>query len=135
MRLRDISADNYCIEKLSCICNECAIEFDSLVPSNYELVCFEDSSGSRYFLPVYGECGYLYLLEKLFHRPIPQVTAQITAEFNKRLSSITARTVSLLQKNRCPSCKGENITVLGREVMHNYPVRWLGIDIDSLPDE
>ena len=60
-----VSMENYCIQELECRCNDCNNQFSEFMPFNYELVCFEDEVGKKYFLPTYGDFGYLDLLNKL----------------------------------------------------------------------
>ena len=57
-----VSMENYCIQELECRCNDCNNQFSEFMPFNYELVCFEDEVGKKYFLPTYGDFGYLDLL-------------------------------------------------------------------------
>ena len=46
-----VSMENYCIQELECRCNDCNNQFSEFMPFNYELVCFEDEVGKKYFLP------------------------------------------------------------------------------------
>lgn len=129
--IKTFPMENYCIERLDCRCSSCGNVFSGYAPSGSELVCFEDNLGNRHFLKTYGDYGYLYLMEKLGCSAALPITPQTVAEFESKLSRITAAPVSLLKRERCPSCGSEEATVTKRELLPNHPVSWLGIDIDG----
>ena len=126
----EISFDNYCVENVQCVCNACTKEFTELTPSNYELVCFEDEQAQKYFLPTYGEYGYLHLLKKLVPQwnPKKEITKEITDLFEAELNKITPFNVTLASIGKCPFCRSEDIMVLKRASVLNCPVNRLKID-------
>ena len=115
---------------MQCVCNACTKEFTELTPSNYELVCFEDELAQKYFLPTYGEYGYLHLLKKLVPQWNPQkeITKEITDLFEAELNKITPFNVTLASIGKCPFCHSEDIMVLKRASVLNCPVNRLKID-------
>lgn len=129
-----VSTENHCIQELECICNDCNNQFSELIPLNYELVCFEDEVGKKYFLPTYGKYGYLDLLDKLVEQwhYNENITKNIVEKFERKLNEITQLKVSMVDGVRCPFCKSENIFICKRNTLEKYPVNWLKIDIESM---
>ena len=129
-----VSMENYCIQELECRCNDCNNQFSEFMPFNYELVCFEDEVGKKYFLPTYGDFGYLDLLNKLVEQwnYNENITKKIVEKFEKKLSEITEHKVSMVDDVRCPFCKSEKISICKRNTLEKYPVNWLKIDIESM---
>lgn len=133
----EVSMENYCIQELECRCNECNNQFPEYMPLNYELVCFKDDVGKKYFLPTFGKYGYLDLLDKLVDEwhPNENITKHIVEQFEKNLDKFTQHKVSMFDSNiQCPFCKNNNILISKRNTLVNYPVDWLKIDIDSIQD-
>lgn len=132
----EISTNNYCIQKLKCRCNKCKYEFSDIISLNYEMVCFEDNVGDKYFLPTYGENGYLDLLDILVEEwnPNREITKTVTDKFEKRLKEITPFDISLSNKVRCPNCKADDIFICDRNTHLNYPINWLKIDKKKLKE-
>lgn len=131
----EISMDKYCIQKLKCRCNSCKHNFDDYITLNYELVCFEDSSKKKYFLPTYGKYGYLDLMEKLVEKwdREQNITNIVLREFEIKLREIVPYdNVSIYQRVRCSKCHSSEITVLEREVLENCPIDWIKIDKNKL---
>lgn len=129
-----VSMENYCIQELECRCNNCNSNFSVLMPLNYELVCFEDEAGKKYFLPIYGNYGYLDLLDKLVEQwhHNEDITKNIVEKFERKLNEITELKVSMVDSVRCPFCKRENISIYKRNTLQKHPVDWLKIDIESM---
>lgn len=128
--IKEITSDNYVIEELKCRCTVCGFEFFEYMPLNYELVCFIDELGEKYFLPTYGEYGYLDLLEKIVKNwtPDKEITSRVVKSFEERLEKITPIKVSLFQKVKCPICSKDDVIVIDRTPIKDYPVNWLKID-------
>lgn len=131
---KEITSIDYVIQRTKCRCNACDSEFLEYTPLNYELVCFIDASGEKYFLPTYGEYGYLYLLEKIVEdwKPSERITMGVIKKFEEKLVEITPHSVSLFQKIKCPACSKGDIMVLERIPIKNYPVNWMKIDIEKV---
>ncbi len=131
---REISIENYCIQELECICNDCNSQFSDYMALNYELVCFEDEVGKKYFLPAYGEYGYLYLLGIWIDgwSANDKITKKVTEEFERKINQVTKQNVVLCNKVRCPFCKGDNVFIKKRNVIVKAPINWLEIDISKL---
>lgn len=129
-----VSMENYCIQELECRCNDCNSHFSELMPLNYELVCFEDEAGEKYFLPIYGKYGYLDLLDQFVEQwnHNEDITKKIVDKFERKLNEITELKVSMVDSVRCPLCKSENISICKRNTLQKYPVDWLKIDIGSM---
>jgi len=132
----EITMDNYCIQKLECSCNVCQHTFYEYTASNYELVCFEDADGKKYFLPTYGEYGYLDLLEKLVEdwNAETKITHKVTNEFEAKLNELTPYNITMWHRVKCLSCHSNNVTILKREVLHNHPITWVKIDKKKIRD-
>lgn len=129
-RYIEVSMDNYCVQELKCRCNFCGFEFLDYVALNYELVCFEDERAEKYFLPTYGEYGYLYLLENLiedWHPNIP-ITSSVSKKLESKLDKITPYHLSLFQKVKCPTCSSDDVSVIKRTDKKNFPIKWVKID-------
>lgn len=133
-KYQEIKTKDYCIQELECKCNNCNHKFLENTPLNYEMVCFEDEIGEKYFLPTYGKLGYLDLLEKLVPdwNPNERITKLITQRFEEEISKITPNKVSLLQEIKCPICNNHNILICKRTYIENSPVKWLEINIEKL---
>lgn len=131
---KEITATNYCLQKLKCRCNACSFEFIEYIPLNYELVCFIDEFGEKYYLPTHGEYGYLDLLEKIVEgwKPDKDITNKVSEKFEKKFAEITPYSLSLFQKIKCPVCSREDITVIRRETIENYPINWIKIDTENI---
>lgn len=131
---KEISMDNYCIQELECNCDDCNSQFFDYMPLNYELVCFEDEVGRKFFLPTYGKYGYLYLLEKLVDEWTAngKITKDVTEKFEKKLSRITQHNVTIYGKVKCPFCNKHNIFINERNVLVKSHINWLKIDISKL---
>lgn len=133
-RYREIASTDYYIQRLKCRCNACCFEFYEYIPLNYELVCFIDKFGEKYFLPTYGKYGYLDLLERLVEdwKPNQQITSKAVKNFEQEFLKIIPNSVSLFQKTKCPTCSKEDVIVIQRESIKNYPVKWMKIDIENI---
>lgn len=133
-RYKQIASTDYFIQKLKCRCNACCFEFCEYIPLNYELVCFKDEFDEKYFLPTYGEYGYLDLLEKIVEdwKPNQQITNKVVKSFEQKFSQITPYSVSLFQKIRCPTCSKDDVIVIQRQSIKNYPVNWIKIDTENV---
>lgn len=131
---KEISIENYSIQELECICNDCNNQFSDYMALNYELVCFEDEVGKKYFLPTYGEYGYLYLLERLVDEwsANGKITKKITEEFERKINQVTQQNVILCNRVRCPFCKRYNVFIDKRNTIVKGPINWLKIDISKL---
>lgn len=131
---KEIVSTDYFIQKLKCRCNTCCFEFYEYIPLNYELVCFTDKFDKKYFLPTYGEYGYLDLLEKLVEdwKPNQKITSTVVKNFEQELKKITLHSVSLFRKIKCSACSKDDVIVLQRESIKNYPVKWMKIDIENI---
>ena len=131
---REIVPSDYFIQQLKCRCNICNLEFYDYIPLNYELVCFIDESDIKYFLPTYGEYGYLDLLEKLVEdwEKDKEITYKVVKKFEEKFKKITPYPVSLFKKTKCPACLNEDVFVIQRESLKNYPVNWIKIDPENL---
>lgn len=125
----EISADNYCVDELNCVCKTCTKKFSECVPSNYELVCFLLENGEKRFLPTYGKYGYLDLLGRLVSdwNPAKPITKSVSNQFIAELQNITPYKIreSLLQ---CPSCGSSAIQVMKRTAQYGRTVKWLEIN-------
>ncbi len=119
----------YCIERKTCKCNKCNLIFNEHAPLNYESVCFETESGEKFFLPTYGENGYLDLLKKLVPgwNEKDEITAPVCREFIARLNEITPYKVDFQGKTICPGCKSEDIIVVDRCIENECSFKWLEI--------
>jgi len=133
-KYEEISIENYCIQKLKCKCNKCNFEFSEYTPLNYELVCFEDKDGKKYFLPTYGKYGYLDLLGKLVEgwNSDEMITQSVTEKFEMKLKEITPHDLSLFHKVKCPNCKTDEISICNRNTLLDYPINWLKIDTEKI---
>ena len=131
---KEISIENYCIQELECRCNDCNNQFSDYMTLNYELVCFEDVVGKKFFLPTYGIYGYLYLLEDLVDEwnANDKITKNVTEKFEKKLSEITQHDVTIYNKVRCPFCKKYNVFINKRNTLVNCPINWLKINISKI---
>lgn len=131
-KYREISCTDYVVQELKCKCNTCNLEFLDYIPLNYELVCFKDGFGTKYFLPTYGENGYLDLLQKLVEdwTPGKQITKSVVKKFEEKLVEVTPHVVSLFQNVRCPACSKDDVVVMKRTPIKNHPVKWMEIDIE-----
>lgn len=132
-KYKEIKADNYCIQKLECRCDNCNNKFIEYTTANYELVCFEDKDGKKYFLPSYGKYGYLDLLEKLVEGwdYSGEITKSVTEKFERKLKEITPYDVFLFHRVRCPKCKTTDIFICKRNTLLNHPIKWMKIDTDK----
>jgi len=133
--MREITFDNYCVEKRTWYCDNCAHQFTEYAPLNYELAYFDGEDGQRYFLPVYGRNGYLELMEKLMpERDLSKpVLPDSASEFMRRLCDVTnVRLISPQMQPYCPMCGSTKTTCEQRTVLHNHPVSWVSIDEDFL---
>lgn len=133
---REVSIENYCIQELECRCNDCNNQFSEYTTLNYELVCFEDEVGKKYFLPTYGKYGYLDLLENLVDGwdLNEKITKKVAEEFEKKLNKFTQHKVTMFDRVRCPYCKKDNVFIRKRNTLANCPINWLKIDIESIYD-
>lgn len=133
-KYREITSSDYFIQKLKCRCNMCNFEFYEYIPLNYELVCFIDEFDRKYFLPTYGQYGYLDLLEKLVEdwEMDKQITYKVVKIFEEKFKKLTPCSVSLFHKIKCPSCSKDDIFVIQREVLKDYPVNWIKIDTENI---
>lgn len=131
---KEISVEDYCIQRLECICNDCKNQFYDYMELDYELVCFKDEVGKKYFLPTYGKYGYLYLLEKLVDewRPNDTITKNITEKFEKKINEVTQYKVTLSYMAECPSCKKCNVFINKRNTIVKGPINWLKINVSKL---
>jgi len=131
---KEISVEDYCIQELECICNDCKIQFYDYMELNYELVCFKDEVGKKYFLPTYGKYGYLYLLERLVDEwnENDRITKMVTEKFERKLNEITRYSVTLCNRVSCPVCKQCNVFVAKRNIIKNGSINWLKIDVSKL---
>lgn len=93
----EIATNNYCVDKLKCICKKCKNEFWDYLPTNYELVCFSTENGEKRFLPTYGKYGYLYLLSKLVDewREDDEITKEISDKFETEIQKLIPYKVTL----------------------------------------
>lgn len=131
---KEISGENYCIQELECMCNECKNHFYDYMELNYELVCFRDEVGKKYFLPTYGKYGYLYLLEKLVDEwsAKDEISKKISDKFEKELNKFTQNKVKINGRVECPFCKKCNVSINKRNTIAKGPINWLKIDISNL---
>lgn len=131
---KEISVDNYFIQELTCKCNKCRYEFLEYIPSNYELVCFVDNDGEKYYMPTYGEFGYLDLMERLVGDWTKKqtITPKVVEKFEKEFIKVLPFSVSMLKKVKCPTCYMEDIKVVKRRDINNYPIKWIKIDVESI---
>ena len=131
---KEITLEKYNILKQECRCNKCSHFFEEYISQDYELVCFEDETGIKYFLPTYGEYGYLDLLEKMIDEwnPRERITKMVTERFVEKLNELTQSKVSLLQKVKCPICHSYDIFVCKRVTIENHPIQWLKIDTNKI---
>lgn len=131
---KEISIENYCIQELECICNNCNNQFSDYMALNYELVCFEDEVGKKYFLPTYGKYGYLYLLEILVDEwsANDKITKKITEEFERKINQFTQQNVTFCNRVRCPLCKRYNVFIDKRNTIVKGTINWLKIDISKI---
>lgn len=53
-------------------------------------------------------------------------------EVNKEILKITPHSVSFFQKIKCPTCSKEDVFVIQRESIKNYPVKWMKIDVENI---
>lgn len=129
-----VDASNYVVDVLYCVCNDCAFTFSDIVPTNYELVCFESSTNEKLFIPTYGKNGYLDLLKKL----VPdwngndEITDNNYQIFLDKLNNFTPYPIYGCSKKACPICQSKSIKVLKRTTKQNYTVKWLEIDTSLL---
>lgn len=133
-RYKEISTNNYVVNKLRCACENCHAEFVTYEASNYELVCFELSNGEKRFLLTYGNYGYLDLMEKLVDgwSEGDRITCNISKKFEEAIKGITPYGVSLVSKINCMKCESKNIKVIQRNTVQNADIKWLEIDIEQL---
>lgn len=131
---KEISLTNYYIQQLICKCNTCDFEFDEYTSLNYELVCFIDELGEKFFMPTYGEYGYLDLLEKIVEdwKPNERITRKVVKKFEEKLVNITPRPMTVFQKIQCPICSSDDIIIIKRTTLKNYPVNWVKIDMEKI---
>jgi len=128
-----ICADNYCIDQLQCVCEECKNKFLDYFPTNYELVCFSLDDGKKIFLPTYGKYGYLDLLSKLVDgwKQTDAITKIVLDKFLRELQKIIPNKV-VMDKAKCTVCGSYNIRVINRQTKLNLKVDWLEIDKNGL---
>lgn len=129
---KEIKCTNYFIQELKCRCSICGFEFLDYLPLNYELVCFIDSSGEKYFMPTYGENGYLELLQKVVEgwKTNEQITRNVVIKFEEKLVELTPHPLSLFQKVKCPACSKDDIIIIQRLTLKNPPIKWVKINIE-----
>ena len=129
-----VSTANYNIERLDCMCRDCTHAFDDVLPSDYELVAFEELSDRKVFMPTYGEGGYLDLLKRLVPEwnEVEEISVSISEKFEKELNRYVPDKVKLCNGTVCPKCGGRNIEVLSRVTEANHPVEWMMIDASLL---
>lgn len=128
-----IYANNYCVDQLQCVCEECKTIFLDYFPANYELVCFSLEDGKKKFLPTYGKYGYLDLLSKLVDgwKQTDAITKIVLDNFLQKLQKIIPYKV-VMDKTKCTVCGSYNIRVINRQTKLSPKVDWLEIDKDSL---
>lgn len=131
---KKIFLEEYCVEKIDCVCQKCQKEFFDIIPFGYELVSFCVEGGERVFLPTYGKNGYLYLLKELVPEwnENKEINYTIIRLFENRICKYTPYKITTNNKTLCPQCKSDLIKIFKRTTVENYPVKWMEIDRDIL---
>lgn len=123
----------YWVKKMTCQCNDCGAEFSLYLPSGNEIMKFVEEGGDdEKWLPVYGEGGYLELLEKLISgfSKEDSVSMKIAIEFERefkrlQLPSTTGNKYSSLYENLCTKCSSKNLLMLAEEVLESPDIDWI----------
>lgn len=123
----------YWVKRLVYECGNCGLQVEDLIPNGHDLVKFLERGGGARWLPVFGEGGYLYLMEKLVseHRQDDEITMKKAKIFIDELEKydIRGRQYEFASMKRdCDYCHAKKLKLKEEQTIVNPVLEWLRIN-------
>ena len=123
-------SENYFLEDIEAVCNECNNPFKQDMPYNNELVAFDCDDNITRYLPIYGNNGYIELMRNL-GVDVCNIRQQDIVLFEESYSKKLPYSIKLRGRIKCPFCGSNNCTVKSREIKEKPKGQWVKLYING----
>ncbi|WP_069876816.1 hypothetical protein [Fusibacter sp. 3D3] len=124
--------EKFSLKRLECRCTVCESRFVSDNSADNELVkLYLENDLNPKWIKMYGERGYLNLIEKLVEEGASkQVTMKTVSILEQKISDILKRKVTFDKGFRiCPACSSKEVSIINEYTLESDKIDFLEIEI------